>query len=70
MTEQEFAAKCEWEGVEYAVTEYGLTAADVEEGTPVHAAMLAVDSAKKPWMDAIRNLEAVLEDVDDVDDEA
>lgn len=52
MTPAEFAAKCECEGVEYAVTDYGLSAGDVEVGTPLHAAMLAVDAAKKPWMDA------------------
>ena len=67
MTPAEFAAKCEWEGVEYAVTEYGLNASDVEPGTPLHSAMVAVDAAKKPWMDAIRNLEAVIEDIEDED---
>ena len=64
MTPAEFAAKCEYEGVEYAVTEYGLSAGDLKAGTPLHAAMLAVDRAKGPWMDAIRNLEFLLEDIE------
>lgn len=64
MTPAEFAAKCEWEGVQYAVTDYGLSAGDLESGTPLHAAMVAVDAAKKPWMDAIRNLEALIEDIE------
>lgn len=59
MSEQEFAWKCESEGVEYAVTDYGLSAADVEDG-PVRDAMLAVDAVKDAWMHAIANLENVL----------
>lgn len=64
MTEQDFAAKCEYEGVEYAVNEYGLSADDLEPGSPLHAAMLAVDYVKPSWQRAIAALESALEDIE------
>lgn len=64
MTEQEFAAKCEHEGVEYAVNEYGLSADDLEPGSLLHAAMVAVDYVKPAWQKAIAALEDALEDIE------
>lgn len=64
MTPEEFAAKLDWEGVEYGVTEYGLTADDLEPGTPLHAAMLGVDYVRPAWQKALGVLEDALEDIE------
>ena len=68
MTDQEFAAKCEWEGVEYAVAEYGLSAQHLADDSPLRPLMERVDAVKGKWAAAINALEAALEDVG-IDDE-
>lgn len=63
LTNEEFAAKCEWEGIEYAFTEYGLGADDlIDQSSELYFAARAVDSVKRQWEDAVARLEAALED--------
>lgn len=64
MSDAEFAAKAEYEGVGYAVLDYGLSADDLaDKDTALHAAMVEVDRLKDDWRAAIAQLEAELEQV-------
>lgn len=68
MTDREFAAKCDWEGLEYAVTEYGLSADYLHDDSSLRPLVERVDDVKHEWMAAIIALEDALEEVEDDDE--
>lgn len=65
MTDSEFKARCEWEGVDYAVTEYGLSVDHLYPNSPLIPFMEAVDTVKEQYHNAILDLEEALEEVED-----
>lgn len=64
MTDAQFASKAEYEGVSYAMVDYGLKSSDLaDKDTELHAAVVAVEELLPAWRVAMGNLEAAIEDV-------
>lgn len=64
MTDLEFAQKCEYEGIDYAVTDYGLSADSLEDrDSELYEAMLELDKIKDRWMDALSEVGSIVDEI-------
>lgn len=63
MTDFEFAAKCEFEGTEYALTEYGLTEDHLEPDSPLRPLVKKARKVAREFQAALDPLELAMEKV-------